>query len=245
MLKEAIEKIAALATPETYVIGDDTYTTASLKWVAPHIDRPRERPFSSLDGIVKAVIAEIDMVTRPVFINVESHNVVSVFTTYRPDNMQRDELYRAVPDLPAALPTWMGYDDAMIALRSRFIETEDSMYILDLLSSISDDNSVKTTDNGLTQMVNVKQGVSLQEQKKIKPRVRLKPFRTFLEVDQPESEFLLRMQRGEPDKGKEAKIGLFEADGGAWKLVAKHNVAEYFREHLAELTGKGDVIITE
>lgn len=245
MLKAAIEKIVSLAAPETYVIGGDTYTTASLKRVTPHIDRPREIPFSSLDGIVKAITTEINMVTRPVFVNVSSHNAVSVFTTYRPDNMQRDELYRAVPELPSALPIWMGHDDAMIALRSRFIETEDSVYIMDLLSSISDDNSIKTTDNGLTQMVNVRQGVSLQEQKKIRPRVCLKPFRTFLEVDQPESEFLLRMQRGDPDKGKEAQIGLFEADGGAWKLAAKHNVAEYFREHLAELVGKGDVIITE
>ena len=38
-------------------------------------------------------------------------------------------------------------------------------------------------------------------------------FRTFLEVEQPESEFLLRV---DPDEG----IGFFEADGGIWKLEA-------------------------
>ena len=68
--------------------------------------------------------------------------------------------------------------------------------------------------------------------------VRLRPFRTFLEVEQPESEFLLLV---DADKG----IGLFEADGGVWKLEAKRNIADYFASHLADLIDAGQVVVMQ
>ena len=67
----------------------------------------------------------------------------------------------------------------------------------------------------------------------IKPRVPLRPFRTFQEVEQPESEFLLRMD-------EEGNIGLFEADGGMWKLKARQTVKAFLEEQLAEeVAGNG------
>lgn len=246
MLKAAIEKIVSLATPEVYTIGEESYTTnGNMRRIAPYIDRPGKVSFSSLDAIVQAIRTEIHRVDCPVFVNVDGHTSVRVFTTYRQDNMDRDYLYVSVAELPDRVPTWMGHEQAMIALRSSYIETEDIVYILGLLANISDEKSVQTTDNGLTQTVNVKQGVALQAKTAIKPRVKLRPFRTFLEVEQPESEFLLRMLPGDPEKGKEAQVGLFEADGGAWKLQAKHNIADYFREKLAELIEAGKVIVAE
>lgn len=245
MLKAAIEKIVSLANPEIYMIGEETYSTVNLRRVDPHVDRPAMIEFGSLDAIVKSIATEIDRVTCPVFVIVETPTCVEAVTTYRQDNMQRDFLYRAKPSLPKTLDNWMGHDDAMIALRSRYIETEDTLYIIDLLSSISDQSDVKTTDNGLTQQVTVKQGIALKQTERVKPRVTLKPYRTFLEVEQPASEFLLRMRPGDPEKGKEALIGLFEADGGAWKLEAKHSIAQYFEGHLKELIEAGKVIVVE
>lgn len=70
----------------------------------------------------------------------------------------------------------------------------------------------------------------------IKPRVLLKPFRTFIEVDQPESTFLLRIN-------SEGNIGFYEADGGVWKLEATRNVAGYFEENLKDLIKSGDVVV--
>jgi hypothetical protein len=57
-----------------------------------------------------------------------------------------------------------------------------------------------------------------------------------VEVEQPESEFLLRIS----DKGE---IGLLEADGGVWKLEATRNVAGYFERELKDLIEKGDVVV--
>lgn len=78
--------------------------------------------------------------------------------------------------------------------------------------------------------------IESKEKQALKPRVTLRPYRTFLEVEQPESEFLLRLREG-------GKIGLFEADGGMWKQQAKKNIAEYFQEELQPCTRSNAVIV--
>jgi hypothetical protein len=248
MLKEAIDKIVSLATPKIFTIDGDNYTNdTDMRRVAPHVDRPSKMGFTSLNGVVQAIQTEIgrEEVTKPLFVNIESHEDVRVFTTYRHDNLDRDLLYVASPDLPAKFAEWSNHEDAIIMLRSRFIPNEGTEYLLDLLARISNEDSVTSEDNGVSQKVSASMGVALKSFEQVKPRVALAPFRTFLEVQQPESEFLLRIKPGDKETGTQPKVGLIEADGGAWKLVAKHNIADYFREHLAELIGEGLVVVAE
>lgn len=125
-----------------------------------------------------------------------------------------------------------------IELRSLFIPNEGTEYLLDLLSRMSDENTVSTNDNGVTQAVTARQGVALNAVVNVRPRIKLQPFRTFLEVAQPESEFLLRV---DSEKG----IAFFEADGGIWRLEAKRNIAEYFERGLKDLIEQGKVVIMQ
>ena len=64
----------------------------------------------------------------------------------------------------------------------------------------------------------------------------LRPYRTFLEVEQPESEFLLRLD-------EDGNVGLFEADGGMWELEAKRRVAAYFEAKLELEISAGHVVV--
>lgn len=128
------------------------------------------------------------------------------------------------------------YENAVIELRSLYIPNEDTKYLLKLLGSITSESKVTSSDNGVTQTVEAKSGIALSQVVEVKPRVSLKPFRTFIEVDQPESEFLLRISG-------DGKIGLYEADGGVWKLEATRNVAAYFEEALQDLIERGDVVV--
>jgi len=48
--------------------------------------------------------------------------------------------------------------------------------------------------------------------------IRLRPYRTFREIEQPASLFVLRLQKGRD--GELPRAALFEADGGQWKLEA-------------------------
>lgn len=109
-------------------------------------------------------------------------------------------------------------------------------YLLDLLSRMSKDSGVTTRDNGVSQEVEARQGVSLKALVQVKPRVALRPFRTFLEVEQPVSEFLLRLD----DDGN---VGLFEADGGMWQQTAKASIAAYFEDKLAQEVKDGKIVV--
>ena len=101
---------------------------------------------------------------------------------------------------------------------------------------MSDESRVTSVDNGVTQTVEASQGISLKSTVAVRPRVELQPFRTFLEVDQPASEFLLRIDGSD-------RVGLFEADGGVWKLEAKNNIAAYLRKALADEIKSDKVVV--
>ena len=88
------------------------------------------------------------------------------------------------------------------------------------------ETSVKTVqDDGVSQVVAMSTGVASVEDVILPNRVKLKPYRTFVEVDQPESEFIFRVKEGITFK-------LIEADGGAWRLEAIKNIKEYLEKKL-------------
>lgn len=236
MLKEFAQYLVSLKDNKTYDIHGDIYSDRELVRVAPHIDRPARISVSSLDSIVQLVCHELDMFTNlPVFIRAEDARAVSVFTTYD-DVMARDNLYRAECDVPGFRDGFREYEAAIIELRSRFVPGPGVDYLLDLLSRISKDTGVTTSDNGVSQTVEARQGVSLKTMVAVKPRVALRPYRTFLEVEQPESEFLLRLD----DNGN---VGLFEADGGMWRQTAKASILAYFEARLSDEIKAGKVVV--
>lgn len=236
MLKEFAQYLVSLKDNKTYNINGDTYSDRELVRIEPHIDRPANLAVSGLDSIVKLVRNELDMFENlPVFIRVDDARTVSVFTTYD-DVMHRDGLYTAKCDVPGFRDGFREYEKAIIELRSKFAPGSGVDYLLDLLSRMSKDSGVTTRDNGVSQEVEARQGVSLKALVQVKPRVALRPFRTFLEVEQPESEFLLRLD----DDGN---VGLFEADGGMWQQTAKASIAAYFEDKLAQEVKDGKIVV--
>lgn len=185
----------------------------------------------------KLIRTELEKVGTTIMVQVKSNDTVEVMTTYLSD-FSRNTLYRAKADAPGLRTGFRGREVALIELRSLCIPNEGTAYLLDLLSRMTNENSVSTNDNGVTQTVEARQGVALNAVVEIKPRVMLRPFRTFLEVEQPESEFLLRV---DPDEG----IGFFEADGGIWKLEAKKNIADYFLKNMGDLIDAGKVVVMQ
>lgn len=188
-------------------------------------------------SICKLIRTELEKVDTTIMVQVKSNDTVEVMTTYLSD-FSRNTLYRAKADAPGLRTGFRGREVALIELRSLCIPNEGTAYLLDLLSRMTNENSVSTNDNGVTQTVEARQGVALNAVVEIKPRVMLRPFRTFLEVEQPESEFLLRV---DPDEG----IGFFEADGGIWKLEAKKNIADYFLKNMGDLIDAGKVVVMQ
>lgn len=236
MLRSMINRIVELAAPTTYEIDGHTYSNEHLNRIDPPKYMPKSIDVNGLDSVCKLVRNEVKAVGRKIFIQIQAYNTVRVFSTYD-EQYERSYLYKCTADTPSVtVNRFNPYENAVIELRSLYIPNKDTEYLLQLLSSISSESKVVSSDNGVTQAVEAKSGIALSQMVAVKPRVSLKPFRTFIEVEQPESEFLLRISG-------DGKIGLYEADGGVWKLEATRNVAGYFEKELKDLIEKGDVVV--
>ena len=235
MLKEFAQYLASVKENKTYEIGGQTYSDNDLVRIEKYTPHPTRITVAGLDSIVKVIRTEAKKLTAPIYIHVDSPDYVNAFTALDGE-MDRDYLVIAKSDVPGFRSGFTDYESAIIEFRSKFIPNKDIAYILDLLSRINMENGVTTTDNGVSQSVEARKGISLKQMENIKPRVTLAPYRTFLEVEQPESEFLLRLD----DNGR---VGLFEADGGMWKLHAKQNIADYFSEEMKSEIADGTVVV--
>lgn len=241
MLKEFIEHIQKTTQPLIQQVGDSTFaigSDGSAEEIRPTIDRPDTLPLHSLEALVKMVQTEAANMAAPLYITVPNHLTVRCFGQPDPDTRYFRQVYyeAKATDVPGFQDGFRDQEKAIIELRSRFAPGEGVEYLLDLLSRISKENGVITNDNGVSQTVEARQGIALKTMEHIKPRVPLRPFRTFQEVEQPESEFLLRMD-------EEGNIGLFEADGGMWKLTARQTVKAFLEAQLANLVTSGAVFI--
>ena len=236
MLKEFARFLSEMKETKIFDVDGKQFTNdPDLQEIIPHVDRPTLMTVTSLDAICKLVRTEIKRNVHPLFVCAEEYNKAVVYSTYR-DDYTRDTLYMAKADAPGLHLGWKGQQEMIIALQSLVIPTESSAELLNMLKSMTDESSITSRDNGVTQEVTVKSGVSLAKTVRVNPRVKLIPFRTFLEISQPESEYLVRVDKGN-------QICLFEADGGIWKLEAKKNIAVYFERELADLIEAGKVVV--
>ena len=113
----------------------------------------------------------------------------------------------------------------VIKLLSLFEDFDGRASVLKIVGNIKEENVRQTGDDGVTQTVTAKSGIARVEDVSVPNPVHLAPFRTFREVTQPLSPFVLRMKQGR--EGGLPTVALFEADGGKWKLDAIQFIREY------------------
>lgn len=240
MLKEAIEKIEAMVRPEQFVVGGHAYLAqpdGNYVEVRPDLDLPDALRLNSLDAMVRMIQEEGLRFEDKLFVQVPDHLTVRCFGAVNFDARATRNCY-FVADA-TDVPGWdasvkMPFDQAAVALQTRFQDGGDRDYTLQLLSNISCGAKVTYNDTGVATTIVSQKGVSLQQNQTIKPLVRLRPYRTFQEVQQPEGLFLIRID--------ERGITFTEADGGMWKLEARRTVLQYLQERLREQIEAGRVV---
>lgn len=158
---------------------------------------------------------------QPIMINVVLPSKVYVYGPM--DGFgEREELMRAtlVQD-NVMLNQFMDREQLNIMLQAQFKDTPDKKAIIDFISHLKEDkDSSEVVDDGVTQMATIKTGVASVGRAKVPNPVALKPYRTFPEVDQPESQFIFRM-------AERMQGAIYEADGGMWKNDAIKGIKEY------------------
>ena len=241
MLKEFIKHIQETTTPRTITVDGHTFLVTSdgnAAEVVPNHYYPATLNLNSLDALAKLVRTEASEDDSPLYITIPDHLTVRCFGQFdRGDLCHRQTYYEAnATDVPG----WdsrmgLGFEEAQIAMRTRFQDTPDVLYLQKLLSDISCGAKVTMNDNGIATSVVTQKGVALQTNEAIRPIVTLRPYRTFQEVAQPESPFLIRVN--------ERQINFIKADGGMWKLTARETVKAHLEQLLADEVAAGAVVI--
>nr|DAE36377.1 MAG TPA: hypothetical protein [Caudoviricetes sp.] len=117
----------------------------------------------------------------------------------------------------------------LIELQANFAMNEDLETLLQVSGNIQAGTTASYSDDGVSQKTTVKSGVQRMDVVVPNP-VKLIPYRTFQEVEQPSSLYVFRIK----DDGGEPMFKLVEADNGLWKNAAMKKVKEYFEFELAE-----------
>ncbi|MEB8647163.1 hypothetical protein P4G62_25330, partial [Bacillus cereus] len=163
----------------------------------------------------------------PVMIHIVNPTTVSCFTAVNGDKA-RSTYIEAQASIPRFnFGNFYDREEFNIALQSGFVQNNHRDIVLQVVGTVVEEDVKEIGDDGVSQAVTVKTGVASRGNAKVPNPVQLSPYRTFVEVEQPESKFVFRMREG-------ARCGLFEADGGAWKLEAMNNIKEYLNKALSQ-----------
>lgn len=121
-------------------------------------------------------------------------------------------------------------DEMIVAVQSRFAETDDRARLFQILGNMATEEGLKVEDDGVSQRATVKDGVARLKDVSIENPFSLAPFRTCREVEPPVSPFVLRLAKG----GDGFVAGLWEADGGAWEVEAVSRIRDWLNHRVAQ-----------
>lgn len=182
---------------------------------------------ATLDSLVAYIRAGADGRTTRLFIHIENPRSVKLLGELN-EYGEREELMHVQPtnDL-FAFGDWYDQESLIIGIQSGFVKSEAKDELLKFVGNLKEDAVRTSADDGVTQTTAVRQGVVSVAEEAVPNPINLKPYRTFPEVDQPESEFVFRLHSG-------MRAALFEADNNAWKITAIKNIGEYLNEKLQD-----------
>lgn len=214
--------IKAIQDSRSANIYHSKFTDCSLSFLPQRSFDPIE--VKSLDGLISYVndLSEADE-AKVAAIVVKSHSLVQVVGHADSVTGDRQVFIQAKAEVPEfSFGSYIDRERFQIAIASKFLQTDNRNKLIQVLGQVSEDSVKQTDDDGISQTVTVKTGITLKGEVVVPSTIVLAPYRTFVEIDQPESEFLIRMR-----SNSSLECALFEADGGAWKLEARNSIKEY------------------
>lgn len=195
-----------------------------------YLPTPKAIEIDTLTGIKDYLVGNpdgLDLAT--VLVVIDSPADVSIRSKlFGPFEQRRGYLVAKWPGLNFSFGHFYDVEGFIIGLQAGFVRRPDVETILKVVGNIKEGVVKNFDDDGVTQQVTVKAGVTRVTEIPVPNPVLLAPYRTFPEVDQPPSNFIFRMRTGDPAP----TCALFEADGGRWRTEAVKNVKEWLTANL-------------
>lgn len=234
MIKEALQYIIGLQQPRVEEIDGQNYYFRGDTPVLVNYSRSCEAleisTLTSLVDYIKGRLADdFEGETIPkMIVHVVSETEVRLVSAFNCD-MERWELAKVNARVPKiALNSFIDQENFIIQMQSMFQHTPDKDIVMQVAGNVEDKTVANYGDDGVSQKATIRTGLANVEDVIVPNPVKLKPFRTFHEIEQPEIEFVFRMRNG----SNGVSCALFEADGGEWKFRAVHSIAEYLKKEL-------------
>jgi len=229
MIKEALKYIVDLGKANIIDVNGEQYSDKSLTRII-HNPKAKSIGMNTLTSLVDYIKANIDIMDDKMIVHVVDPTEVLLYS-----QLDLDRVRETVATVSAQIPSFefgrfIDHESFCIALQSKFIDNEDRALVLKFAGTVEDGTVAQYGDDGITQKATVKTGIASKGDAVVPNPVKLKPYRTFQEIQQPESDFIFRMKS---ERG--ICCAVFEADGGAWKNDACMRIKDYLQGELAEL----------
>lgn len=235
MIKKALEYINGLAAPTVQNINDEVYSDKALYRIN-HNPKAAEIQMNTLSSLVDYIKSGVDLMQDAMIIHVQSPTRVSMYSALDRERIREciAEVNAKTPDFP--FNKFIEHEKFCINLQSKFINdpVTDRALLLKFAGTVERGTVAAYGDDGVTQKATVKTGIASKGDAVVPNPVKLKGFRTFVEVEQPTQEFVFRMKE---EKYDGICCALFEADGGAWQVEAMKNIKTYLEEQLNGIDG--------
>ena len=201
---------------------------------------PKEQPepstlkIATLTGLIDYVLSSGDskIEPTPATVHIKSHCEVELLSSiYGPAKQRACLVLSSFADLLGKsfqFGTYYDQESFIVGLQSLFVPTSSRAQVLKIIGTIKENQVRESSDDGVTQAVSAKAGIALVTEVDVPNPVILQPYRTFREIDQPESPFILRVRQGR----EKPECALFEADGGRWKLEAIGRIKEFLEDKI-------------
>lgn len=244
-LRYLVEEVGKGAVQVITADGEEFIAHASSFTVEPP-PHPRANPLAdaikvhTLQSVVDFLtgnVDHLDLATHYLHISGPTQvNLIGPLTEFH----RKREIPLVATFHPNPIPfgTYQPPDEFITSLLSAFVAPEeptgdgqnDRDRLIKTVSRIRFGTQVVAADSGLSQRVEVEEGPEILAEEKVENPVWLRPYRTFPEIDQPASAFIVRLRQIAGGIG----IALFEADGGQWRLGAVRAIQVWLAAALAE-----------
>jgi len=235
MLREMIDRIIDLSAPGVSLVNDGEkegmFTRDNLHQVrVDDAPPPPALVVHTLSGLVDYCNNDLDNASEYT-IHVKSHEEVVVYGEYE-RKFGRRKRYLVAEFQPGTFQFGQFYpqEDFVINMQSQFVMTDTMKDLLAIVGNVSSERINTLADNGYTQTVTAKAGIVNKENIELPNPVFLAPYRTFPEVTQQVSPFILRAREG----SQGPMFALFVADGGFWKVETVKTIRDHLQGQLTD-----------
>ena len=231
MIKEALQYIVGLGEAKEHAIHGDTYSDKELYRIDKYIPMARAIEMNTLTSLVDYIKANIDTMAAKMIIQVVSPEEVRLFSQLNEQRKREDIVVAKAVTPTFGYERFIDHESFCINVQAKFIDDPqtDKALLLKFAGTVEQGSVAEYGDDGVTQKATVRQGIASKTDAVVPNPVKLRPYRTFIEIEQPVSEFIFRMR---DERG--ITCALFEADGGAWKNVATSKIKDYLQFELRE-----------